>query len=553
MKLRKYQKVLVDRTTASLNDGHSTVLVSATGSGKSFMSASIIKQHIADTRNPRVWFLVHRRELVSQAQETLAKLDIDSEAVTAGAPTSKAPVVVAMVPTIMRRGDLPKASLVVFDECHHVASRSWTRCMNELKTDETQVLGLTATPVRKMSYKGERGLGLYFDRLVQGPQVKYLISIGALVKPLVYVPMMADVDTLKASDNEDYTPQDCHNVVQSITPKLVVHYHNFISNRKTVVCCATISHAYEVAEAFNDYGISAAVIHGKLPDDIRSRIIKDFERGKYKVLIQIGILNEGFDLPAIDALMLLRPTKSLSLHLQQVGRALRPASGKSAAYVLDYVGNNFRHGPADAIRYWSLETGICQRKTPVLKPREQAWIICEECSFVYPTEVIRCPCCGHQEDDKPHLPPPDIQGMTLAVDEEFRTHYGIPKRFQKHPAHQNMMTKLRIINYDVMELTDSCLSPAARELLRKITTTEQYQQLRENLMKATSLTDATMITSNAGFQSLALTIGSIFWYIAQQALRVETIDDLDRLAQKFGCDRRFIEFVWNTTQEERTS
>ena len=218
-------------------------------------------------------------------------------------------------------------------------------------------VGLSATPWRLDG----GGLDAYFDELVLGPSTADLIEIGALSDFVVYAPAVPDMGGV-AKTAGDFTAAGAAAVM--MRPKLVgdivAHWRERASGLRTVGFACKVDHSLAMVAAMQAAGIRAAHLDGDTPKDERARVVRAYADGELDVLWNVALFGEGFDLAAvagrdvtIDAVIQARPTTSLSLHLQQVGRALRPAPGKRAI-ILDHAGNAHRHGLPDDVRTWTL-------------------------------------------------------------------------------------------------------------------------------------------------------------------------------------------------------
>ncbi|RYD27403.1 MAG: helicase, partial [Lysobacteraceae bacterium] len=248
-----------------------------------------------------------------------------------------------------------------------------------------RVLGVTATPSRLDG----RGLHAVYDHLVEGPSVKDLIAIGHLVKPQVYaypvteleleqIPKRAGEYDLKLIADRVDRPQ--------ITGSAVEHYRKLSPGEPAIAFCASITHAEHVAQQFTAAGYPFACLHGKMRTEERMKTLQAYREGRLIGLTSVDLISEGTDLPFATTAILLRPTTSTALYLQQVGRVLRPAAGKTRALILDHVGNSLTHGLPDDDRQWSLE-GL-RRSTETRLPIRQ----CKTCFRVFESGQ-RCPWC----------------------------------------------------------------------------------------------------------------------------------------------------------------
>jgi superfamily II DNA or RNA helicase len=336
--------------------------------------------------------LVHRQELVDQTSRTLTAFDVPHGVIAAGRTSDGSELIqVASVQTLIRRIDrVMDPDLIVIDEAHHAIAGSWRRVVERF--DAARVLGVTATPER-LDGKGLRDV---FSDLVRGPEVRDLVRDGHLSAPVYYAPPqhidMASVQLRRG----DYDQKGLESVMDApkITGDAVDHYRRICAGKPAVVFCVSITHAEHVAEEFRRAGFRAATIDGTLsPEDRRDRV-RSLGNGRLQVLTSCEIINEGFDLPIVSVGILLRPTQSLGLHLQQIGRVLRPAPGKDRAVILDHAGNLARHGLAEDVRDWSLDGAEKRKKKAkaedTIKTRQ-----CPKCFACHPWSPS-CPECGNE-------------------------------------------------------------------------------------------------------------------------------------------------------------
>ncbi|WP_288045335.1 DEAD/DEAH box helicase, partial [Sphingomonas sp.] len=258
---------------------------------------------------------------------------------------------------------------VLVDEAHHATASTYRALIDRISPDA--VIGVTATPCR-MSGEPLREV---FDRLHIGPSVPHLIGRGVLVEPEIYAPPPGAVAALLEGVNSrggDYQRSQLSDRVVGLAGRTVAMYQQLADGTQAVVFCVTVKHAQRVAEQFTAAGISAQIITGKQGKREREQVVDSYRVGRTRVLCSVDVVSEGFDLPAIETAILARPTQSLALYLQQVGRALRCAPGKHGAVVIDQAGNVHRHGTPDALRRWSLDRApvIVDDDKPTRKIRE---------------------------------------------------------------------------------------------------------------------------------------------------------------------------------------
>jgi len=387
--LRDYQETLVDSVRDSFRTGKKAPLVvSPTGSGKTVMFAYIADR--TSSRQKKVLILVHRQELVDQTCKTLRAFNVDHGVIAAGrTPERRKLVQVASVQTLVRRLNDFQPDLIIIDEAHHGTAGSWRKVIDY--NPQSLVLGVTATPERLDG----KGLSEVFDDLIRGPEVSWLIDQGHLSRPKYYAPPQVAETPSKVNSNGDFSKKELDAIMnkKSITGDAVEHYRRICPNQPAVTFCTSIKHAEDVSEQFNAAGFRWAVIDGNMEKDDRREIVKMLGDGRLHGLASCEIINEGFDLPVVSAAILLRPTMSLGLHLQQIGRVLRVSEGKKNAFILDHVGNLARHGFAEDVRDWSLEGRKSKKKSkddePTVNVRQ-----CPKCYACHPPEP-KCPECGH--------------------------------------------------------------------------------------------------------------------------------------------------------------
>ena len=387
IELRNYQQQLITDIRQQFRSMDRTVLVQlATGGGKTVTSAYMVKT--ASARGKRCWWVVHRREIILQASRTFWSMEIPHGLIMGGSiGDPDAMVQVGSVQTLARRiAKLPTPDLIIFDECHHMGAEQYQAIYDACP--RAQIVGLTATPWRLDG----RGLGRWFDSMVQGPTPADLMQRGALCDYRLYAPSSADVSGV-ATAGGDFKRDDLAKVMDkpAIVGDAVAHYNRLAPGKRAIAFAVSVDHSKHIAAQFNAAGIPAAHVDGSMDSSTRDVIVDDFAAGRLQVLSNADLFGEGFDVPAVEAVILLRPTQSLSLHLQQIGRALRPAPGKPHAIILDHAGNAMRHGLPDDDREWTLED---RKKRKRGEKSEVPVKQCPECYRVH-TPAPECPQCGH--------------------------------------------------------------------------------------------------------------------------------------------------------------
>lgn len=387
--LRDYQENIIRETRALIQKGRKSILIqSPTGSGKTALTAHMLG--VSSSRGIPSWFIVHRRELIMQSARTFDGVGIRYGIIASGFPEDTRPLVqIASIQTLARRLDkVKRPALIVWDECHHVASKSWSTV--HAKFSDAIHIGLTATPQRLDG----TGLGKWFQVMVQGPSVSELIRQGYLANYRAYAPSKIDVSALHIRMG-DYAKEEMIAAVDkpTITGDAVSHYMRLAAGKRALVFAASIQHSNHIVTQFLESGIPAEHIDGDTEAHIRDGAMKRFAAGKTLILSNVDLFGEGLDIPGIEAVVLLRPTASLGLALQQIGRALRPAEGKSHAIILDHVGNLERHGLPDDDREWSLAG---REKTKRGKQEKEPSVrVCPKCFACMKSGVTACEYCKH--------------------------------------------------------------------------------------------------------------------------------------------------------------
>lgn len=393
--LRDYQEHDVNQLRAAFLQGYRAPLyVLPTGGGKTIVFCNIIEN--AAARGRRVMVLVHRKELLDQCSEKLYDIGVPHGLIRAGRVMTNEPIQVASVDTLIRRLHLAQPpDLIIFDEAHHcIKGNKWGSVAAHFKN--SFMLGVTATPIRTngdglgINYKG------YFDTIIQGPSIRQLIDQGWLSQPITFAPPIGvDLQGVRIRAG-DYLSTDLEDRLDKvkIIGDAVQHYKNICPDVPALAFCVSIKHADNVARAFNLAGVPAASIDGTLSNQQREYRIKALASGQIKVLTSCEIVSEGTDIPVVTAAILLRPTKSMCLFLQQSGRVLRVHPKKKNSIILDHVNNTSRHGMVDEIRSWTLSPTRSEYERPDSDPGVDRVRQCKQCFAVYSISRDACPQCG---------------------------------------------------------------------------------------------------------------------------------------------------------------
>ena len=386
MQLRPYQQqAITDLRLAFRGGARAPLLVGATGMGKTVIFSAITAGAVE--RGRRVLILVHRRELIRQASAKLTQAGVNHGIIAAGFQPSDHPVQVASVQTLARRLEHQhwQPDLIVIDEAHHAIAGTWTNVISHWP--DSLLLGVTATPVRQDG----RGLGAMFDRLVLGPSTAELVAAGYLTPVKIYAPpQVADLTGIRTRAGDYANDQAAAAMTRpTVTGDAITHYQRITAGQPAIAFCCNVNHATTVSDAFNAAGIASATLLGNTTD--RDALVARFAAGELQVLVTVDVVSEGFDCPGAAVAILLRPTQSEGLYLQQVGRVLRPAPGKPHAIILDHVGNVHRHGFPDDHRDWTLDDA--RQRTGKGGPPAPCVRTCETCFAAF-APAPQCPVCG---------------------------------------------------------------------------------------------------------------------------------------------------------------
>lgn len=372
--LRPYQLDLIDATRQAYRDGyHAPCIVLPCGGGKSVIVAEMARQ--TTLKGNRVLFLVHRQELCDQIKATFKWWGVDMNLCRVG-----------MVQTICRKvSKIHKPGLILTDENHHSLARSYKK-IYEYFSDVPRV-GVTATPVRLNG----GGLGDVNDKLVIGVTAKWLIENNYLAPYEYYAPSLADMADVHTRRGDYVTEEVMKKLNKSAIYGDVINYYRQLSDGKQAICyCASIEHSKNMAMEFNANGIKAAHIDGETPKQERAEIVRKFKNGEILILCNVDLISEGFDVPDCNTAILLRPTKSLTLYIQQSMRCMRYKTGKTAI-IIDHVGNYARFGLPDMDRTWDLTPKKPGKKKQELEVKVRQ---CPHCFYTHEPAPV-CPKCGY--------------------------------------------------------------------------------------------------------------------------------------------------------------
>ena len=387
LQLRPYQETLIQAVRNEFLQGRRhPCVVAPCGAGKTIIMAWLAQQ--TAVKGNSVMFAVHRQELIEQSSRTFVKLGIQHGIIAPGLPNLDEPIQIGSIFTVARRlSRMQPPSVIIFDEAHHCKANTWIKVMEAFPN--AYVIGLTATPARM----GGQGLGDIFQSLLLGPSVKELIDWGNLSKFKYFAPpIKADLDGLRVKYGEYVRSEVSMRMDKSeIIGDVIAQYRKLADGKRAIAYCVSVAHSEHTAEMFRSAGISAQHIDGKTERGVRAAAIESFRRGEIKVLCNVDLISEGFDVPAMEAVLLLRPTQSLTLHIQQSMRPMRPdaENPNKTAIIIDHVGNCYHHGLPDEDREWTLESRPKKQQDRLVSLRT-----CPKCYGAH-RPAPKCPLCGY--------------------------------------------------------------------------------------------------------------------------------------------------------------
>ncbi|KQU05634.1 helicase [Methylobacterium sp. Leaf469] len=407
MELRPYQRASLDALYASwrteTGDG---LIVLPTGAGKAFVIAALVRETIAREAGARIAVVTHTRELIAQNHRELLAYWPEAPAgiysAGLGRRETATQILFCGIQSVWNQTDSIGAfDLVVVDEAHLIPRAAETRYGRFLAAlraarPDLRVVGLTATPYRLDSGRLDEGAGRLFERIVYEANVGDLIHQGYL-SPLICKATATALDVSGVGKRGgDYIPSALEAAVNQdwITRAAVEEMAGYGRDRRAwLAFCAGVAHAEAVRDAVRGQGVSCEMVTGETAKRERDRIVRDFRAGRVRCLTSVGVLATGFNVPRVDLIALLRPTQSTGLYVQQVGRALRTAPGKTDALILDYAGLVRMHGPVDI---------VTARSAALIKGREGEVRAkaCPGCGALIPLNASTCEGCWVEPEDE---------------------------------------------------------------------------------------------------------------------------------------------------------
>lgn len=432
IELRDYQKAVQNDIYKEWQTYSNIFVAVPTGGGKSVIVSKTVSDFIKNNCNCAV--IAHRNELVSQMSVHLGNLGIYHRIIGSAKTVkqitkkhrkifgrsylnpSSMTAVVGVDTLLARKNELKhwaeQIDLWITDEAHHVTNDNKWGTIVEMFIN-ARGLGVSATPTRTDGKGLGRNADGYFDKIVLGPSMRWLIDNNFLCDYEIVCPL----SDLKMSISDvgktgDWSTQKLKKASKEsrIVGDVVEAYVKYASGKKAIVFTTDIETADKMSKKFNDNGIKAASVNGKSETNYREQCVDSFassEENTIQVLINVNLFDEGFDVPGCEVVIMARPTTSLGKYLQMIGRALRYKVGKTAL-IIDLVSNVIMHGLPDKNRVWSLERN--NKKAKQLKdPDEIPLTICPICSKPYEKFRTKCPYCGAEK------PLPEPQNRSLEV------------------------------------------------------------------------------------------------------------------------------------------
>jgi DNA repair protein RadD len=407
--LRPYQQKALDEIRGLYRQNKKRVLLHlSTGGGKTVIFCEILKN--CYQKNKHGIMLVRGRKLVDQASQRLIREGVPHGVLMAGHwnYNPKELIQICSIDTVSRRmNEIKKADMIVVDEVHMAAAETFKKFLAQFP--DAYKLGVTATPYQRAT------INHIAEHVVKPITMVELIEQGYLVPAKYYAPSQPDLTGVKIkSSTGDYDEEQLEARCNKIIGDLATNWKRYGENRPTVCFAINIHHSKNIVAHLTENGIPAAHVDADSTDMERQDVLDKLEKGELKIVSNVGILCTGVDLPFLSCIMMARPTMSLNLYIQQLGRATRPYENKTDFIVLDHGNNVARHGFITTEREAVLEfkkTGKMIGVPPVAT--------CEKCYAVFPVQTKVCPQCGHV-NEKADRKIVEINGeLQLLTDEQY--------------------------------------------------------------------------------------------------------------------------------------
>lgn len=391
MQLRHYQIKAVEEIRKYYRQGVRKVLLHlATGGGKTATFCDMVE--LAAANGKRCLVVVRGVKLIEQASERLTREGVKHGILQGqNSRDSFLPVLVCSIDTLYRRREVPDADFIVIDEAHHTGGAGYKWFIDQYP--KAYFLPVSATPHLK------QGMRHVADAVVYPISIAELISEGFLVSSRTFVGITPKLDGCKINSTGDFDEGELSQIMSTDTMAgdPVKQYRKLAHKKKALLFAVTIEHSKLLVDRFRADGYNIEHIDAKTPQKERNRIINLLRDGHIDIISNVGVLHTGFDLPALECIIIARPTMSYNLHIQILGRGTRPYPGKSHFLVLDCAGNTKRHGFIEDEEICDLEGS---------KPRQVSTVECQFCKFIYSIKKENCPECGATNE---YYVPPEVR------------------------------------------------------------------------------------------------------------------------------------------------
>jgi len=389
------------------------IICSPTGSGKTYMAAVLAKRCLDAGKT--FGFLTPREEILWQGHGTMQAVcgETNVAVLKSGEDWKRwLPIHVMSWPTVRARAArsdawIPDVDVLAIDECHLAMTKTMMDRVFDKLPEKTRVFGMTATPARASG----KGLGNYFSNIKHATSVRQLINDGYLSNCEYWGGRLVDVEGVKTSRG-DFNSKELNKRAMPLIGDVVDNWARLASDKHTLVFAVDVGHAEALTERFQQVGVKAASLHIHKTPEKRRQIVDAFKRGDIQVLVNVTIASYGFDAPTVDCIVLARPTKSIVLHLQMLGRGMRIHPDKEFCMVLDHADNVRRLGAADDRHRWKLGEGKTassnwerDNRNPEKKD-DPKMHTCEDCNYMF-TRSLTCPKCGWEVP----LPKHDVESI----------------------------------------------------------------------------------------------------------------------------------------------
>ena len=396
MLLRPRQEVMVSKIMDALHKHGNTLAVAPTGAGKTIIFSAVIGRMFEQGIN-KACVIAHRDELISQNRSKFKEINpnLSISTVNANKKNWGGKVVFAMIETLYRPNNLKELKaldVLVIDEAHHIRATTYERVINHAKSinPNIKILGMTATPNRS----DKKGLGKFLTNVADQITIQELIASGHLVLPHTYIASKENLEEANkvntASKGTNVQPHVLDWVPDS--ESVVKHWKEMAAERKTVIFCSKIEHAMNVVASYKNAGIKAGMISSRIKRNDREAILEAYNTNKLQVIVNVGVLTEGWDHPPTSCVVLLRYKSSQLAMIQMIGRGLRtidikkhPDIAKKDCIVLDFGISTWVHG--------SLEQTV--KLNDRLAKGEASYKNCPECGYEVSIARTTCPSCGY--------------------------------------------------------------------------------------------------------------------------------------------------------------